>query len=117
MANITTEVQNYIAADPCVQCFQGKELDALIVLLLAEKAGFTLPDDLGSLIEATACLKCWSETQLKQSLAAFLWEQVENGATSSELMAKIKCLLCADPQTIKALTNYLTVLGFTPVIT
>ena len=49
MANIETPVQSYIASDPCVQCFQGKELDALIVLLLAEKAGFTLPDDLADL--------------------------------------------------------------------
>jgi len=104
---------NYIETNPCVQCFFGKELDALLVLLLAEKAGYTLPDDLSTLVDDTVCLKCWSETQLKQSIASFLWTQQDNGETSAELMAKIKCLLCADPQTIKALHTHLLTLALT----
>lgn len=98
---------NYIDTNPCVQCFFGKELDALLVLLLAEKAGYTLPDDLSTLVDESVCLKCWSETQLKQSLASFLWEQQDNGETSAQLMEKIKCLNCTDPQTIKALITHL----------
>ena len=106
---------DYIPADPCVQCFNGQELDALIVLLLADKAGYTLPADLHTLIDNTVCIKCYSETQMKQGLAGFLWEQNANGETANELMAKMKCLQCVDPQVIKALTVYLLVLGLTPL--
>ncbi len=105
--------QNYISDNPGVQGFEGQQLDALIVLLLAEKAGFTLADDLTDLMNDTACLKCLVDTQLKESLASFLWTQQENGSTASELMAKMNCLNCVDPQTIKALTNYLLVLALT----
>ena len=108
---------NYIALDPCVQCFHGIELDALLIVLLAQKAGFTLPDELTDLIDATVCLKCYTDSGLKQSLAAFLWEQNADGETAAELMAKVKCLTCADPQTLKALYHYLLVLGLTPAIT
>ena len=104
---------NYITLDPCVQCFKGNELEALLIVLLAQKAGFTIPDDVGDLVDATACLKCYSDSGLKQNLAAFLWEQNANGETADELMAKAKCLICADPKTLKALYHYLLVLGLT----
>jgi len=97
----------------CVTCFQGQELDSLIIVLLATKAGLTLPDDLDTLVDDTACLRCSSETQLKQRLADFLWEQNSPDSTADELMAQGKCLQCVDPQTIKVLTHHLLVLGLT----
>jgi len=104
---------NYISDNPGVQAFGGQELDALIVLLLAERAGFDLATDLTTLVDDVACLKCWSDSQLKESLASFLWTQQEAGSSADELMEKIKCLNCTDPKTIKALTNYLLILGLT----
>ena len=104
---------NYIDQNPGVQAFQGQQLDELLVLLLAEKAGLTLADDLSTLIDDTVCLKCLSDTQLKQSLASFLWTQQEDGSNADELMVKINCLNCADPTAIKALINHLLVLALT----
>ena len=47
MANLLdSELTDYIAAHPCVTCLNPKELDSLIIMLLATKAGYTLPDDL-----------------------------------------------------------------------
>ena len=106
-------VTDYIALDPCTQCFKGQELEALIVLLLATKHGYTLPADVGTLVSATTCIKCLTQSQLDESLAAFLWEQNADGQTAAQLMAKAKCLLCVDPQTLKALKYYLLVLGLT----
>ena len=105
--------ENVIADNPCTQCFQGQQLDALIVNFLATKAGFTLPDDLSELIAETACLKCLSDTQLKDNLASALWSQFANGQTANDLMEQIACLNCANPQTVKALTNHLLILGLT----
>ena len=105
---------DYIPEHPCVECFKGKDLDALIVLLLAMKAGYTLPDDLTTLTDGTVCLTCYTDTQLKESLAAFLWEQQSASSTAAELMVMIKCFQCMDPLTLKALYGYLLVLGLTP---
>ncbi len=100
---------NWIPEKPEVQSLSGKELDCLLALLLAEKAGYTLPDDVSTIIEDTACLTCLSESQLEQSLVASLMAQ--RLTSMDDLIAKMKCLLCADEQTIKTLnSNFLTLL-------
>lgn len=114
MAFLDSQLTDYIALHPCVDCFKGSDLDRLLVVLLATKAGYTLPDDLSTLVDATVCLKCYTETQLKESLAAFLWQQNSPDSTKDELMAQAKCLQCVDPQTLKVLYGYLLVLGLTP---
>ncbi len=97
----------------CVTCVAGQQLDSLIITLLATKAGLTLPDDLDTLVEDTACLRCLVDTQLNQRLADFLWQQNAPDDTLDELQAQGKCLQCVDPQTIKVLTHHLLVLGLT----
>ncbi len=104
---------NYIDNNPGVLSFHGQQLDALIVLLLAEKAGLNLATDLTTLMDDISCLKCLADTQLKESLASFLWTQQEDGSTADELMVKMNCLNCVDPQTIKAMTNHLLILALT----
>lgn len=117
MANlIDSQLTDYTALHPCVTCLPGNKLDQLIVVLLAMKAGFTMPDDLNTMVDTTACLKCLSETQLKENLAAFLWEQVAPNSTVEELTADGKCLQCVDPKTLQVLYGYLLVLGLTPVV-
>ncbi len=110
------EATNYILDNPGVQAFQGQQLDSLILLFLAEKANYTLPDDLTQLIDLSVCDKCFTDTQLKQDLASFLWTSYSDGSTADEQMAKIACLNCVDPQTIKALINYLLIVALTPAI-
>lgn len=115
MANLLdTNLTDYIGLHPCVTCLNGKELDSIIIALLATKAGYSLPDDLTTLIDTTACLKCLNDTQGKQSMAAFLWEQQSPNSTDDELIAQAKCLQCVDPQVMKALYGYLLALGLTP---
>lgn len=114
MAFLDSELTDYIPLHPCVTCLNPKELDSLIINLLAIKAGYTLPDDLDTLVDATVCLKCYTETQLKQSLAAFLWEQNAAAVSAEDLMAQAKCLQCVDPKTLITLYGYLLVLGLTP---
>lgn len=109
-----TELTDYLALHPCVTCLNPKELDTIIVVLLAIKAGYTLPADLNTLIDTTACIKCYSDTQLKQSLASFLWQQNSPNSTDDELIAMGKCLQCVDPQVMKVLYGYLLTLGLTP---
>lgn len=114
MANLLdSELTDYIPLHPCVTCLNPKELDSIIITLLATKAGYTLPTDLNTLVDATTCLKCYTDTQLKQSLAAFLWEQQSPNSTDDELIAQAKCLQCVDPQVMKTLYGYLLVLGLT----
>ena len=68
---------------------------------------------LDTLVGTTVCLKCLSDTQLKQNLAAFLWQNNAPDSTADELMAQAKCLQCVDPKTIKALYSYLLTVGLT----
>lgn len=115
MANILdSQLTDYTALHPCVTCLPGNQLDQLIVILLASRAGFTLPNDLSTMVDSTVCLKCLSETQLKENLAAFLWEQVSPDSTIEQLTATGKCLQCVDPKTLQVLYGYLLVLGLTP---
>jgi len=116
MANLRdSNLTDYIADHPCVTCLNPMELDALLIVLLATKAGYTMPTDLNTLVDATVCLRCYTDTQLKQSLAAFLWEQNASQTTNAELLDQAKCLQCVDPQTMKVLYGYLLVLGLTPL--
>jgi len=112
---VDSQLTDYTAQHPCVTCLNPKELDSLIIVLLATKAGFTMPDDLGTMIDTTACLKCLSDTQLKQNLAAFLWQQQAPDLTDDQILAQGKCLQCVDPQVMKVLYGYLLVLGLAPV--
>ncbi len=105
--------QSFIEDQPSVQSLSNSELDAMLIYFLAQRVNITLPDDLTELIESVSCFKCLTETQMKQSWAAFLWEQSINvNSTLDEIMPQIRCLLCADPQTIKALYANLLRMNF-----
>lgn len=102
-------VTTLIGDNPCVQCFEGMELDALLVLLLASLNNYTLPDDVDTLMALVACESCATDTQLKQAIASKLWTFYENGQTSAQLKEKLKCLLCTDAKKLKDLATYLII--------
>jgi len=87
----------------------------LLVVILADKSGssYTLPGDTASLLEDSACWKCLTDKQILQAIISALAEDIESDSTVEEIRAKIQCLLCADPKTVKAAIGYLVCSNFT----
>jgi hypothetical protein len=88
--------------NPDLHSLSPTQLQWLLVLGWAERAGFTLPDDLTEIIEGAVCLRCLSPKEMLVAETAIVLEDGESGSTGDELMEKVKCLACTDPDLISA---------------
>lgn len=88
--------------NPDLHDFSPSQLQQLLLLGWAERAGFTIPDDLAEILEAAACLRCLSPQEQLVAETAVVLEDGESGTSGNDLMEKIKCLACADQDLIPA---------------
>lgn len=88
--------------NPDLHDFSPTQLQWLLLLGWAERAGFTLPDDVAEILEGAACLRCLSPQEMLVAETAVVLEDSESGSTGDALMEKVKCLPCADPDLIAA---------------
>lgn len=88
--------------NPDLHDFSPTQLQWLLFLGWAERAGFTLPDDLTEILEGAACLRCLSPKEMLVAETAIVLEDSESGSTGDELIAKVACLPCAEPDLISA---------------
>ena len=93
---------------PCMECLTEKELFAVIVYILAYKAGYDLSEDLNDLMSDSACQSCMTDKQMMEAVASMLayWAGLQS-TSMSEIRADVKCLLCAEPRKVKGLLVYL----------
>lgn len=97
---------------PCLQCLNESELIALLVLMMSEESGYTLPQDTNKLLNDSACLTCLSDKQLLQSLVALAAnDMLDQDTTANQLREKMKCLVCASRKQLYAAIVYLICKG------
>jgi hypothetical protein len=93
----------------CLKCLSESELNKVFVLALAAGTdNYTLPDNLNTLLENSACFTCLSDKQLLQALVSAYVEDNLPELTIEEIRERIKCLNCATPKQVKAAMVYLT---------
>jgi hypothetical protein len=109
--------KNIVKTVPCLACMSKTELMAVMVWMLATNNGLTLPADTNKILKDSACMACLTEHQLWEAFLVILGFELfqnETGATSiSDVRKQIKCLLCANPQQLKAAIVYLSCTGLT----
>jgi hypothetical protein len=88
--------------NPDLHDFSATQLQWLLLLGWAERAGFTLSDDLTEILEAAACLRCLSPQEQLVAETAVVLENGESGTSGNDLIEKVKCLACADQDLIPA---------------
>lgn len=93
---------------PCLSCLSDSELNIAFVVLLAISAGYTLPSGTNQMLQDAACYNCLSDKRLFQALVSAYAEKYAPTLTLTELKNRMKCLACANPKQIKALTAFLT---------
>ena len=99
---------------PCLACLSNTELLAVMVLALATSNGYTLPDDTSRLLTDSKCVTCLTDKQLLQALAGLMAGGMLSGQTVTQMRAKIKCLVNANPKQLKAaLVNLICQFGLT----
>lgn len=98
----------------CLQCLSQKELIALLAIILS--TGTAYENDVPRLLRASACFGCLTDKQMLQGFTALLADTVlPASVTVTQLREKIKCLLCADPKTVRAAVLYLICQNTTPL--
>lgn len=101
-------VEGLLGLSPCVQCLSRKELYAVLVIILADVAGYNMPDDLQDLLEDSACFRCPSDREkLQMIVSKFIHEYEENWENMDQVRDEIKCVLCIDEASLKGLLVHL----------
>jgi hypothetical protein len=107
--------KNVIKTVPCLACMSKTELMAVLVWMLAVNNGYSLPADTNTILKKSACMACLTEHQLLEAFITILGFELlqnETGASSiSDVRKQIKCLLCANPQQLKAAIVFLACTG------
>lgn len=88
--------------NPDLHSLSPAQLQWLQVLGWAERAGYTLPDDVAEILEGAACLRCLSPQEMLVAETAIVLEDGESGTSGDDLIAKVACLPCADNDLIRA---------------
>lgn len=88
---------------PRLQALSDSELKALRMILWANAAGYTLPDDLNTLLAASATQAGMSDTEQLRAEVALMGVVYQNTATTDELRAMVKCVLCLPPGKVKGI--------------
>lgn len=80
----------------------------MLLLIWAEANGFTLPDDLTAILEASQCNNCQTDEtkRLRMEVTAMANTFLDEGDPQSVAEA-IKCLPCLKPGQIQAAISYL----------
>lgn len=92
---------------PCLQCVSDSQLEMLRLYLWAALVGYTLPDDLQDILDASACNTCLSKTQMKRGELAMMAHAVAEIVDLPTVVDAAKCLPCVQPQQIQAAVNWL----------
>jgi hypothetical protein len=99
MANVG---QTILGIDPCLQCMSLEQLEQLKLALYAKANNKTLPDNLASILEDSACYGCMSDHQREQIEITKLKQVFGGGKTIAELVEETKCLKCLDPKLVRS---------------
>lgn len=88
----------------CIQCASESEVLMVILWALAKLEGtYTLPEDLPTLLEDTACWNCVSDSDLLRSIAILLAQKASRSDLDiTDFWDEVKCLPCADPKALRA---------------
>lgn len=94
----------------CLSCLSEAQLKMVLVVVLNDyltslrgSSAYSLPEDMGDLMSDGACYSCFSNKQLLQIivlLAGYITYTSE--MTVPDVVAKGKCLPCAEPGQVKA---------------
>lgn len=96
-----------LAEIPCLRCLSTSELQEVLLLAWAEANGFTLPEDLDTILELSKCNTCTSETQrLRMEVTAISEAVLEEGNPAS-IAEAVKCLPGLKPGQVQAAISYL----------
>lgn len=98
---------------PCITCISDSQLMVLLVPVLNDylsslrgSDAYTLPDDTSQLVQDSACYTCLSQRrqlELMATLLGALAYGTENDPDIPHLQEQAKCLVCADPNQIRAI--------------
>lgn len=88
---------------PKLQALSNSELKVLRMILWANAAGYTLPDDLSTLLANSQAQSRMSETEQLRAEVSLMGVVYQNTATIDELKAMVKCALCLPPDKVKAI--------------
>lgn len=107
MALSTCTPNDILDEAPCLSCLSLHELMAVLVYLLSVLEGtYTLPAQLSALLDASACHKCTSDKQKLEGIDAILASELTQ-ETVEQLRDRIRCMVCLDPDSLKAAAIYL----------
>jgi hypothetical protein len=101
-------VPELVEAQPCVKCASRKDLFAVMIYILAEVDGYSIPDDTEALLAEAACFSCLSDREKLNVLVTKLISLVDDEEyEGTEVFDDMKCLLCIDERTMKAILTLL----------
>lgn len=108
MALTITCNKDILKLGPCLQCLSYQELLGVLVYVLSIQAGYSLPNDTNRLMRDSACIACLTDKDLLISLiTSFAAPVFSSSTTTAQVRNATKCLLCANPQQLKAAIAFL----------
>lgn len=90
---------------PCFSCLSQTEMLAVFILIANELLGtYTLPAEVDTLLEDSACFNCISDKQKFQAIISTMAQvaYARSEKSMDDIRDEIKCLLCAPPGLLKA---------------
>ena len=90
-------------ARPCLNCVSEKRLKAIIVYVMRNSVGLSLPD----LTAKSACFMCMSRKDMLEALTAMIANQLLPGVTGRNLAALVPCKICDSDKQLEAMMLYL----------
>lgn len=108
LPHTTSKVPNDYGSDnPCFPCLSETELFAIGAAILARANHYSLPDDLGTLLSASACWDCMSDKQQLEALLGELKATYADAVSLDTLRDEAKCLPCLEPKKIRSMILWL----------
>lgn len=99
-----------LADTHCLDCLSQTELKSVLFLLWATAAGYTMPDDLDTLLEQSACNECGLNGNTTRRMIMEI-VAMANGLIPQEgvpeVASKMRCLPCLQPGQIDAMISFL----------
>lgn len=117
MAVINIEPRSFVCTPsslldsvPCLKCLSEKELQAVLVGILA----LALDKTFDEALEESACFTCMSEKQMLEAVVILMGNALlGEDATAADVVEQMHCLVCASRKQLLAAIVYLLCTGFT----